>query len=755
MVEKRKLPWGMLQVLLVGLLVISYFLSGLATLDGVTLANWEEKLLYVILHPLQNWWNNLTFTFMGIALIVWIGIVTYLMDYYRNRQIGVEYGSEQWADIKQIQRILMNKDETKNTLLSQNVAVDNGKLSNMNMLVIGNSGSYKSTSLVIPNALLASMTNVFLDIKGELLRKTGRYLENQGVAIKVFNLINPEESDRWNPFVYIRDEVGLVKLITNLQESVKPPDAMKGEPFWDQAVSLYLMSLFSYEWLRQEREKKEHPEQYQAATLPRVLALANLEMQPGSEENSTRLQEKMDDLARKYGAEYPPVRDYRKLKGNMDAQETVSCVILMVNAMLRLCEVPAIKRILEADDMDIKSLGTGAGGIPGKKTALFLVMPDNDPSFNFLISMFYTTMFDVLIHAADHEYRGALPIHVRLWADEFYAGPKPTRTEVLMGTIRGRNMSIVPILQSIAQAKALFPQDKWEIFIENCAVLIYMGSGPAAKSTHKFISELIGEMTIDVRNDGRTYGAHGNANIQNQKLGRSLMTPAAVKRMSRKDCILFIEGQYPVFDQKAIPFQTPRWKEMEKLAGEDGYHHSVKVIFDEEQRTYFTIETKKQIQFLSKEQSEAYKEMAKKDDTIYYREIDKEAFLYLNFRKYPKPTEEEITKAFQVECQVRKERVDLLKQQELPEDVKLYQEMEGQESTEEEKDTNKQEKDLSGSILDCMERYHTILSREQKEIIIESLEKGLTEEQVKHLMFYPAEKMYQYQRAFLLQNSSR
>ena len=448
----------MLAALLVGLLVISYFLSGLTTLDGVTLANWQDKLLYVILHPLQNWWNDLTFTFMGIALIVWIGIVTYLMDYYRNRQVGVEYGSEQWADIKQIQRILMNKDETKNTLLSQNVAVDNGKLSNMNMLVIGNAGSYKSTSLVIPNALLASMTNVFLDIKGELLRKTGRYLENQGVAIKVFNLINPEESDRWNPFVYIRDEVGLVKLITNLQESVKPPDAMKGEPFWDQAVSLYLMSLFSYEWLRQEREKKEHPEQYQAATLPRVLQLANLEMQPGSEENSTRLQEKMDDLARKYGADYPPVRDYRKLKGNMEAQETVSCVILMVNAMLRLCEIPAIKRILESDDMDIKSLGTGADGIPGKKTALFLVMPDNDPSFNFLISMLYTTMFDVLIHAADHEYGGALPIHVRLWADEFYAGPKPTRTEVLMGTIRGRNMSIVPILQSIAQAKALFPQ---------------------------------------------------------------------------------------------------------------------------------------------------------------------------------------------------------------------------------------------------------------------------------------------------------
>ena len=247
MVERRKLPWGLLLSLFVLLMVTAYYLSGLAKLEGVTLENWQNQFVYILLHPLQNWWNDLTFTFLGIALIVWIGIVTYLMDYYRNRQMGVEYGSEQWADLKQIQRNLMNKDQTKNTLLSKNVAVDNGKLSNMNLLILGGSGSYKSTSLVIPNILLASMTNVVLDIKGELLRKTGNYLKEKHIAVKVLNLINPEESDRWNPFVYIRDEVGLVKLITNLQESVKRPVSMKGEPFWDQAVSLYLMSLFSYE----------------------------------------------------------------------------------------------------------------------------------------------------------------------------------------------------------------------------------------------------------------------------------------------------------------------------------------------------------------------------------------------------------------------------------------------------------------------------------------------------------------------------
>ena len=239
--------------------------------------------------------------------------------------------------------------------------------------------------------------------------------------------------------------------------------------------------------------------------------------------------------------------------------------------------------------------------------------------------------------------------------------------------------------------------------MENCAVTIYMGSGPGAKSTHKYISELLGEMTIDVRNDGRTFGAHGNSNIQNQKLGRSLMTPAAVKRMNRKNCLIFIEGQYPIFDEKAIPFHTPEWKQMEQLAGKTGYHHPVKVIFDEEQRAYFTLEPKKQIQFLNREERDAYQEMAKKEDGIYYREIDREAFLYLNFRKYPKPTEQEIEAQF---MQARKERAESVRQtvgagqSQVPEDVTFFQDLE-----EKQKFSDAQQYDLSGSILECMERY--------------------------------------------------
>ena len=178
------------------------------------------------------------------------------MDDYRNRQAGVEHGAEEWADLKQIRRTLTDKEETKNTFFSENVAVANERLSNQNMLIVGGSGSYKTTSIVTRNLHLAAMTNVFLDIKGELLRKNGNYLKAHGVAVKSLNFINMLESDRWNPFNYIHSEKDLVKIITNLQESVKPPDAMKGEPFWDEATGLYLMSLFAYEWFRQEEEKK-------------------------------------------------------------------------------------------------------------------------------------------------------------------------------------------------------------------------------------------------------------------------------------------------------------------------------------------------------------------------------------------------------------------------------------------------------------------------------------------------------------------
>ena len=734
MVNRKRTPWGMMLCVLLLMCIVTYFLCGLYLLEGVTIENVQEKLLYIIMHPLYNWWSQKTFAWIGVAFLGWIMFVAYYIDQYRNFQFGIENGSEQWGDVKKLSKTLRDKDEKKNTYLSQHIAVSDTLLSNRNMLIIGGSGSYKTTSIVTPNILLASGTNVILDIKGDLLRKHGNYLKAHGVTVKSFNLINPEESDRYNPMAYLEKETDVIRLITNMQASVKPPDAMKGDPFWDDGVALYLQAMFFHEWLQAKEEKRK-------PTLNNILKLVNMETKKvpdeSGENETTELQMEMDRLASVHGEDYPPVRDYRKLKEG--ASETVRSIIIMVNAMLRLCETSTLKRLFEDDDIDIPSLGLGVDGNPKKKTALFLVLPDNDQSFNFLISLFYTQLFDVLLRIADHKCHGQLPIHVRLWADEFYAGPKPNNTEVLMGTIRSRNMSIVPVLQSISQIKAVFPNEKWEIFLDNCATVVYLGSGPASFSTHEYISKLLGEMTIDTRTDGVTTGMHGNSNRNNAKAGRGLMTPGEVKRMNRKYCIIFLEGQYPIYDRKAIPFNTPRWKESERLAGKEGYKHPVKVVYNEKTMTYKTLQPKSDIQFLDKSELEFYKEAEKTDPRIKLFEVNEEDFLYLNFNKPPRLTEEEI-----IELAQKVKAGSEGSQENVPKSG-----TNGGKRNESAKEVlQKQEWDLSGTLNECILRYADKLSEPQLNEILLGMEARLTEKQVKSYFMLPAEQMSQYRRAY-------
>lgn len=735
MIEKRKTPWWAFIIGLFILLILAYFGCGLLKLDGVTINNYQQKLLYIFTHPFRNWWTKKTPAFMSVVFIAWIMFIAYYLDQNRNYHFGVENGSEQWADVNKLSKTLRDsKNEKNNTYLSERIAVSNNALSNMNMLVIGGSGSYKTTSVLTPNLLLAGMTNVILDIKGDLLRKHGNYLKEHGVKVKSFNLINPEESDRYNPMQYLQKETDVIRLITNMQASVKPPDAQKGDPFWDDGVALYLQAMFFHEWLTAKEENRK-------PTLNNILKLVNMESKhvgDGEEDDKTELQLEMDRLAELHGDDYPPVRDYRKLKEG--ATETVRSIIIMVNAMLRLCETSALKRLFEDDDIDIPSLGLGVDGNPNKKTALFLVMPDNDQSFNFLISMFYTQLFDVLIRIADHKCHGSLPIHVRLWVDEFYAGPKPTNTEVLMGTIRSRNLSIVPILQSIAQIKAVFPQEKWEVFLDNCAVMIYLGSGPAAFSTHEYISKLLGEMTIDTRNDGVTTGSHGSSSLNNQRAGRGLMTPGEVKRLDRKKCLIFMEGQYPILDWKNLPFETPEWKESERLAGKEGYKHPVRVVYNPKTMTYRTIRNESKFQAIDKKDVAFYKEAEKTDNSIKVCEVNEEEFLYLNFNVEPKPTEEEL---IQMLIQNRNEMEE---SKEKPESNNSKVPKFG--TNKKNTDTKQDEWNLSGSIEQCIIRYASRLNGEQINQILLGLEQGLTDEQVKSYFTLPADKMKQQRNMF-------
>ena len=455
---------------------------------------------------------------------------------------------------------------------------------------------------------------------------------------------------------------------------------------------------------------------------------------------TTRLQLEMDKLAKRKGELYPPVRDYRKLKEG--ATETVRSIIIMVNAMLKLCETASVKRIFEGDDIHIRDLGTGVGGTTehptNRKIALFLVLPDNDRSYNFLISIFYTQAFDVLMRMADNEYHGSLPIPVEFWMDEFYAGAKPTDPDVLLGVVRSRNICMMPVLQSVSQIKTLFKNDKWETMLDNCATLLYLGSGPGALSTHKYISELLGKMTIDTRHDGRSIGRNGNTSENYQQSGRELMTPAEVKRLDRKKCIIFMEGQRPILDDKALPFHTKEYLHAMELNKQGGYEHPVFTYYDSETLSYRTILYQDRIHILNQQEAEYYMEAAKKDPNIHVFQAKGKEFLYQDWNKPPFPSEQEIERAFQ--SIVR--NVNRKAEQMPPDDVLAMENTEVR--------SNQEEKwNLSGSLIECIRRYSAKLSEEELNEIILGIEQGLTEKQIKSYFQYSAEIMEKYRKAYL------
>lgn len=746
MITRRKTPYGLFIVALCLFLALGYFIGGLYLLEGVTLLNLQESFLYICTHPLQNWWNKRSITWVGAGFTAWVMFVGWYQYKYRNFHFGIEEGSEEWGDTKAISKELSGSNPDNMRILSEHVSVskDDDVLSNNNMIVVASSGKYKTTGIVEPNLMLKNASYIMLDVKGATLRKLGNYfLEDGDYVIRCINLKEPWLSDRYNPFRYIEREVDLIRLITNLQQAVKRPDAFQGDPFWDDGVRLYCQALFFDEWLSAQREARY-------GSMNNILKLVNMENRKKIFEvadgkkvvkiEKSELQIHMDELAKQYGEDYPPVRDYKKLKEG--APDTVRSIVIMVNAMLSLCETADIKRIFSGDDINIREIGLGVDGNPNKKVFLSLVLPDNDTSFNFLINMFYTQLFDILMRCADNEIHGPLPVPVEVWADEFYAGPKPMDPESLMGVIRSRNICLIPILQSIAQIQTLYKNEKWKVLFDNAAVFAFYGAAPGAKDTHEYISGLLGTMTIDTRNDGANSGRNGSGSLQYNQKGRELMKPAEVKRMKRKECILFIEGEYPVFDTKYLPWeQNPKLVRHIKKLG--AYEHPVHVVYNKEKMEYRTIVEKNPIQVLSKEDADFYRQAAKDDTSIRVFDIDERDFLYLNWHQEPEPTDEEII-AMIGDLQAKGEN------EELPQDVLI---MRKEETDDVPKSGTHEKWNLSGNIYECLKRYADRLTDSQINEIILGMEGGLSDNQIKAYFCLPAGKMAQYRRAFLLENA--
>ena len=638
MLKNRKISYKVYLILLAVVMLFSLFFAGIFSYEDTNIFNIPDKLTELAGHFWQfnRYFNAYTIQCLGWGFLVWIFLCYVIMDKMRNWQSHIAYGSEDWGNAEDVTKRRANKDESCNRIISKNLRIDTqgaDKASNNNMVVVASSGKFKTTSVVVPNLLAGGANKIVLDVKGELMRNYGLYLKEKGYTIRCLNLKYPEQSDRYNPFAYIQTEEDIIKLIANIQKSLTPPDAMKGEPFWDEGVALYLQAVFYYEWWYAKKEGR-------TGTFNNVLKLVNDEAKKDTsrpvekgKQPPTLLQIKMDKLADEDSPDNPAVRDYRKLKDG--AAETVRSIIIITNAKLKLCETKALKRIFEDDDMHLTEYATGVGGTldkPNKnKLITFLCVDDSDQSYNFVCSMLYSQALTILMRMADNNLGGSLPIPLELWLDEFYAGARPADCAQLMGVIRSRNISMIPILQSVSQLKDLYQGEKAEIIHDNCPIFWFGGCGQGAIETQKAISELLGKATVDIASDG----SNGNNKSTNyQKTGRELMTPAEIKNMDKHYCIVFLEDERPIYDRKSLPWEdNPLYKQAMQLneeSGVGGYIVEPKSMVDPHTGEYVTIQN-----YINIEETDELPEGVKPIDVF------SDEFLHMNFASKEPADDEE------------------------------------------------------------------------------------------------------------------
>ena len=542
---------------------VSYVLNGVWNTNGdiVLILN---KFNAAIKNPFGHYYNANTLRAVIYGSLIYGMAVLMYVTSRRNLMHGKEYGTARFADIRMVNKALADKDECKNRILSNNVrmSIDTSVTGlNNNMLVIGGSGAGKTFFIVKPNIMQMMLNNSFIatDPKGEIARATANMLKKNGYNVKVLNLIDMAKSDGYNPFRYIREENDVVKLVTNIISNTTPKETAPSDPFWEKSESMFLQALFYYVWLEMPPNRKN----FQS-----VLELLS-EAEVDAKGNDSKLTKKMKQLAKtsKLKQNHPAYKQYMKvIRG---AGDTVRSIIISANSRLALLENPQILRILSKDDLHLEELGIGVNGDKHTRTALFCIIPDSDKSYNFIVGMLYTQLFQELYFQADFKNDGKLPIQVTLMMDEFANVALPDDFCSLLSTMRSRRISSIIIIQNLAQIKALF-KDTWETITGNCDTLVYLGGNE--KSTHQYISEMLGKSTIDKRSTGETRGVHGSASRNYDVLGRELMTPDEVRNMSNKKCLIFIKGFNPIFDDKYIPFRHKNFSQTEDGGGKAYVH---------------------------------------------------------------------------------------------------------------------------------------------------------------------------------------
>ena len=491
-----------------------------------------ERFSTMVRRPDLLRWTAYTPRFLLVFLLLYGGgVLLYYAD-HENRRPGEEYGSAKWGNARELNKRYADQNG-KNVILTKRVSIglDGYKhRRNLNILVVGGSGSGKTRFFCKPGIMSVNCSYLIIDPKGEMLRSTGYLLKNEGYDIKVFDLIHPNQSDGYNPFTYIRDEPDVLKLMDNLVKNTTPPKGASNDPFWekaeialDSALMLYLLSeapkgeqnfemlMFMLECAR----VMEEDEQYQS---PLDLLFQTLEERDPA---------------------HIAVREYKVYK--QAAGKTAKSILVTASVRLAAFIFPQYAAMMQTDEMDFASLGE-------RKRAIFCVIPVNDGSMNYLVSMLLTQCFQQLYLRADERYNGRLPVPVRVIQDEWANVAQPDSYPKVLATCRSYNIGINIIVQNIQSIKALY-KDEWEGIIGNCDTLLFLGGGNEPTSL-EFVSKLLGKETVHTRTRGRTKGRSGSSSVNFQQTGRDLMTPDEIRMLPTNDALLFIRGEKPVRDKK-------------------------------------------------------------------------------------------------------------------------------------------------------------------------------------------------------------
>ena len=462
---------------------------------------------------------------------------------YRN---GIEYGSARWGTASDIAPYIDGQNFYNNVLLTntERLTMDSRpKLPkyarNKNVLVIGGSGSGKTRFFIKPNLMQMHSSYVVTDPKGTVLIECGKLLQKGGYIIKTFNTINFKKSMKYNPFEYIRSEKDILKLVNTLIANTKGEGEKSSEDFWVKAERLYYCALIGYIWYEAPDEEKN---------IITLLDMINASEAKEDDENYKSPVDLLFDRLEEKEPEHFAVKQYKKYK--MAAGKTAKSILISCGARLAPFDIKELRDLMEYDELELDKIGD-------RKTALFVIISDTDDTFNFIVAMMYTQLFNLLCDKADDVYGGRLPVHVRFLLDEMANIGQIPKFEKLIATIRSREISASIILQAQSQLKAIY-KDNADTIIGNCDTTLFLGG--KEKTTLKEISETLGKETIDMYNTSETRSNQKSYGLNYQKLGKELMTQDELSVMDGGKCILQLRGVRPFLSEKYDITAHPRYK---------------------------------------------------------------------------------------------------------------------------------------------------------------------------------------------------